>query len=327
MKKIETVVVGASGYIGGEAVRLLLGHPDVELVAITANENAGKRLDEVQPNLRGFSDLVYTKEFPEAEAYVLSLPHGEAMSLVPRLKGRIVDLSGDFRLKDPAVFEKYYKSPHQAPELLKDFVYGLPEINRGRIKEARLVAAGGCFASAAILSLWPLRDLADGRAIVDGKTGSSGSGAKPSEKTHHPFRSTSFFGYEPFHHRHTPEIEQATGVKILFQPHSTPLVRGVFTTSYVPLKREMTGDEVLDVFKKAYAGEKFVRVGKGTSNVNNVKGSNFVDLGIVAEGKTAIVFAAIDNLVKGGAGQGVQCLNVMFGLPEEAGLSAAPSHP
>jgi N-acetyl-gamma-glutamyl-phosphate reductase common form len=325
--KIKTVVIGASGYIGGEAVRLLLGHPQIELVAITANENAGKRLDEVQPNLRGYSDLVYSKEWPEAEAYILSLPHGEAMSVVPKLKGKVVDLSGDFRIQDTAKFEKYYKTPHKAPELLKKFAYGLPEVNRGRIKEAQYVAAGGCFASAAILSLWPLRELAAGRAIVDGKTGSSGSGIKPSEKTHHPFRSTSFFAYEMFHHRHTPEIEQASGVEVLFQPHSTPLVRGVFTTSYVPLKKEMTGDEVLEVFKKAYAGEKFVRLGKGTTNVNNVKGSNFVDLGIAAEGKTAIVFAAIDNLVKGGAGQGVQCLNLMFGLPEETGLLTPPAQP
>ncbi|HLF95367.1 MAG TPA: N-acetyl-gamma-glutamyl-phosphate reductase [Planctomycetota bacterium] len=327
MKKVRTVVIGASGYIGGEAVRLLLGHPGIELVAITANENAGKRLDEVQPNLRGYSDLVYQKEWPEAEAYMLSLPHGEAMSVVPRLKGKVVDLSGDFRLQDVKQFEKYYKAPHKEPELLKKFAYGIPEINRGRIKEARYVAAGGCFASAAILSLWPLRGLAAGRAIVDGKTGSSGSGIKPGEKTHHPFRSTSFFAYEMFHHRHTPEIEAASGVEVLFQPHSTPLVRGVFTTSYVPLQREMTADEVLEVFRTAYAGERFVRLSKGTTNVNTVKGSNFIDLGVAAEGRTAIVFAAIDNLVKGGAGQGVQCLNLMFGLPEEAGLLTPPAQP
>ena len=327
MTKVRAVVIGASGYIGGEAVRLLLGHPLVELAAITANENAGKRLDEVQPNLRGFSDLVYAKEWPEADVYVLSLPHGQAMSVVPKLKGRVVDLSGDFRLKDPAQFEKYYKVPHAAPDLLPTFAYGIPEINREEIRKATRVAAGGCFASAAIFSLWPLRDLAAGRAIVDGKTGSSGSGAKPSEKTHHPFRSTSFFAYEHFHHRHVPEIEQASGLKILFQPHSAPFVRGVFTTSYVPLQRPMTSDEAVEVFRKAYAGERFVRVGKGTVNVNNIKGSNFVDLGVVAEGTTAIVFAAVDNLVKGGAGQGVQCLNVMFGLPEEAGLLTPPLHP
>ncbi len=292
MTKVKTVVVGASGYIGGEAVRLLLGHPHIDLVAVTGNESAGKRLDEIQPNLRGYSDLVYQKEIPEAEAYVLSLPHGEAMNVVPKLKGKVVDLSGDFRLQDTVKFEKYYKTPHKQPELLKKFAYGIPEINRRRIQEAQYVAAGGCFASAAIFSLWPLRELAAGRAIVD-----------------------------------APEIEQASGVEVLFQPHSTPLVRGVFTTSYVPLKKEMSGDDLLDVFKKAYAGERFVRLSKGTTNVNNVKGSNFIDIGVVAEGKTAIVFAAIDNLVKGGAGQGVQCLNVMCGLPEDAGLLTPPAQP
>ena len=183
---------------------------------------------------------------------MLSLPHGEAMNVVPKLGSKVVDLSGDFRLQDPKTFEKYYKTPHREPELLKQFAYGIPEINRGRIKEARYVAAGGCFASAAILSLWPLREIAAGRAIVDGKTGSSGSGIKPGEKTHHPFRATSFFAYEMFHHRHTPEIEAASGVEVLFQPPSTPLVRGVFTTSYVPLK-EMRG-RTPRVFKKAYAG-------------------------------------------------------------------------
>jgi N-acetyl-gamma-glutamyl-phosphate/LysW-gamma-L-alpha-aminoadipyl-6-phosphate reductase len=327
MSNVKTVVVGASGYIGGEAVRLLLGHPNIDLVAVTGHESAGKRLDEIQPNLRGYSDLVYQREIPDADAYVLSLPHGEAMSVVPKLQGKVVDLSGDFRLQDVKKFEKYYKMPHKEPELLKKFAYGIPEINRSRIREARYVAAGGCFASAAILSLWPLRELAAGRAIVDGKTGSSGSGIKPSDKTHHPFRATSFFAYEMFHHRHAPEIEQASGVEVLFQPHSTPLVRGVFTTSYVPLKREMTSDELLEVYRKAYPNERFVRLGKGTTNVNNVKGSNFVDLGVAAEGKTAIVFAAIDNLVKGGAGQGVQCLNVMLGLPEDAGLLTPAAQP
>ncbi|HZF00160.1 MAG TPA: N-acetyl-gamma-glutamyl-phosphate reductase, partial [Planctomycetota bacterium] len=128
-------------------------------------------------------------------------------------------------------------------------------------------------------------------------------------------------------HRHTPEIEQASGVDVLFQPHSTPLVRGVFTTSYVPLKQEMTSDELLEIFRKAYPGERFVRISKGSTNVTYVKGSNFIDLGVAAEGKTAIVFAAIDNLVKGGAGQGVQCLNLMFGLPEDAGLLTPPAQP
>ena len=265
------------------------------------------------PNLRGFTDLSFTRDWPEADVYVLSLPHGGAMDTVPKLKGKVLDLSGDFRLKDAAVFEKYYKMAHRAPDLLEKFVYGLPEINREKLRTATHVASGGCFASAAILSLWPLRDLAAGRAIVDGKTGSSGSGIKPSPKTHHPFRATSFFPYGTFTHRHTPEIEQASGVEALFQPHSTPLVRGVFTTSYVPLKEPMDDDGVLDVFQKAYTGSRFVRLCKGPVNVQNVKQSNFADIGVAANDRTAVVFAAVDNLVKGGAGQGIQCLMMWTG--------------
>jgi N-acetyl-gamma-glutamyl-phosphate reductase len=264
---------------------------------------------------------------PEADAYVLAMGHGEAMKLAPALRGKVVDLSGDFRLQDPSVFERFYGMPHAAPRLLPRFAYGVPEINRQAIRRADHVAAGGCFASAAILSLWPLRGLAEGTAIVDGKTGSSGSGVRPTEKTHHPFRDGSLFPYETFRHRHTPEIEQATGLRVLFQPHSTPLVRGVFTTSYVPLREETTTDALVGVFREAYAGSRFVRVAAGAVNVAHVRGSNFIDLGVAAEGKTAIVFAAVDNLVKGGAGQGVQCLNLMFGLPEERGLLQAAARP
>jgi N-acetyl-gamma-glutamyl-phosphate reductase len=324
---IRVAVLGASGYVGGEATRLLLGHPRVEVVGVTAHDSAGKRLDEALPNLRGWTDLVLTREPPEADAYVLALGHGEAAKLVPRLSGKVVDLSGDFRLRDAALFERFYKMPHAAPELLRCFVYGVPEIGREAIRKARFVAAGGCFASAAALSLWPLRDRAAGRAIVDGKTGSSGSGVKPSDGTHHPFRAGSLFAYESFHHRHAPEIEQATGLSVLFQPHSTPLVRGVFTTSYVPLQKPTTTDELFDVFERAYGDERFVRLAKGTVNVEHVRGSNFIDIGVVAEGRTAIVFAAVDNLIKGGAGQGVQCLNLMFGFPEEMGLMHAPPRP
>lgn len=324
---IQVSVMGASGYIGGEVVRILLGHPHVEIASICANEHAGKRLDEVQPNLRGFSDLVFGKEPAPADVTLLSLPHEESMKLAPTLPGKVIDLSGAFRLQDKAAFERYYRMPHTAWDARKEFVYGIPELHRGRIKEATRVAAGGCFATAAILSLRPLRDLASGQAIVDGKTGSSGSGNKPGEKTHHPFRAGSFFGYEPFHHRHTPEIEQESGVKVLFQPHSAPMVRGVFTTSYVPLRKPMTDDEILALYREFYRGERFVRIAKGTPNVRNVAYSNFIDLGVSAHGTMAVVFAAIDNLVKGGAGQGVQCMNLMCGIDEGTGLMQAPANP
>ncbi len=332
MKK-KAALLGASGYIGGEVLRLLLGHPDVEVVAAGANESAGLAVTELQPNLRGLTSLKFARNDEirsGADVYLLSLPHGEAQKVVPKLPAdaKVVDLSGDFRLRDVKEWEKYYKLPHAAPELQKDFVTGIPEINREAIRAARLVAAGGCFASCAILSCHPLARAkrVAGTIVVDGKTGSSGSGVKPGDKTHHPFRAGSFFAYEFFHHRHTPEIRQALGgLEVLFQPHSAPMVRGVFTTSYVPLDRELSDAELMDLYRSAYGSEPFVRLSKGTVNVLHVRQSNFVDLGLAVNGRTAVVFGAIDNLVKGGAGQGVQCMNLLLGLPEDAGLRQAPA--
>ena len=333
MTKKKAVVLGASGYIGGETVRLLLGHPLVDLAGVGAHESAGLALSDVQPNLRGLTDLKFAKNEDlcgGADVFFLSLPHGEAQKTVPLLPrtAKIVDLSGDFRLSDRAAWEAHYKQPHAAWDLQREFAYGLPEINRSRIREARCVAVGGCFATSAILSCWPLarERLVGGTIVVDGKTGSSGSGIKPGEKTHHPFRAGAFFGYEMFHHRHTPEIRQALdGAEVLFQPHSAPMVRGVFTTSYVLLTRDVSETEILDMFRKAYAESPFVRIAKGTSNVAYVRGSNFVDLGVNVRGRTAVIFGAIDNLLKGGASQAVQCMNLMFGFDEKEGLNQMPS--
>lgn len=331
--KKKAVVLGGSGYIGGEVVRLLLGHPRIELAAIGAHDSAGLALTDVQPNLRGLSDLVFRRNeelLEGADVYFLSLPHGEAQKTAPRLpkSAKIVDLSGDFRLSDRAAWEAHYKMPHAAWELQREFAYGIPEINRSRIRESRCVAAAGCFATSAILSCWPLTrgGLAPGTIVIDGKTGSSGSGSKPADKTHHPFRAGAFFAYEVFRHRHAPEIREALGgADVLFQPHSAPLVRGVFTTSYLPLARELSEEALLDLYRDAYAGSPFVRIAKGTSNVAHVRGSNFADLGLNVRGRMAIVFGAIDNLLKGGASQGIQCMNLMLGFDESEGLNQMPS--
>lgn len=297
---MKATLLGGSGYIGGEVLRLLLGHPQVELISVTANERAGRRVDEVQPNLRGLTDLSFAKheDAKPADITFLALPHGEKLERA----GRVIDLSDDHR---------------------GDWVTGIPEIHRDAIAGAERVACAGCFATAAILSIHPLRDLIAGRVIVDGKTGSSGSGVKPKNATLHAFRATSLYGYGMFHHRHQPEIERETGAKVLFQPHSTPLVRGVFTTSYMPLKKDISTPDLLERYRES----RFVRVQEGSPNPNWTKGSNFVDIGVQAENKTAIVFAALDNLLKGGAGQAVQCMNIMFGLEEDAGLQAAPANP
>ncbi len=325
--KVKATVMGASGYIGGEVVRLLLGHPNVDLVGVTAQGNAGKRLDEVQPNLRGYSDLVFTREPVASDVTFLALPHGEAMRVVPELGGKVIDLSADFRLSSSEAFSKYYSTEHTAWELQKDFVFGIPELHRGRIREAEKVAVGGCFATAAILSLRPMKDLVEGQAVVDGKTGSSGSGNKPGSKTHHPLRSGSFFAYGPFHHRHTPEIEEQSGLSVLFQPHSAPMVRGVFTSSYLSLKKPGSTGELFSHFQEFYEDSPFVRLSTTPPNVRNVACSNFADIGVAVDGKRAIIWAAIDNLVKGGAGQAVQCLNLMYGWEETSGLLQAPAMP
>lgn len=329
---INAAVVGASGYIGGEVVRALLAHSKVALKAVIGNESAGRRLSEEQPYLTGVTDLVIQKieqvDFASIDVVFLGLGSGESMKILGRIpKGpKIIDCSADFRLQDRATFEATYKTTHAMWDRVPQFVYGLPELFRSKIKQASFVAAPGCFATASILALAPIATLADGPFYISAITGSSGSGAKPKDKTHHPFRNDSVFAYESFHHRHVPEIQQAvqarTGVKpdLIFQPHSGPFVRGIFATIFAKLKSKTTLDELAKVFKQAYEGERFVRVVGGSPNVKWVQGSNFCDIGVACNGDHAIVMSVVDNLVKGGGGQAVQCMNVMFGFPEDEGL-------
>ena len=316
MSQIKASLIGGSGFIGGEVLRLLISHPDVELISVSGHSSVGQRVDELQPNLRGLTDLVYVphSEAADADVTFLSLPHGESESLVPS-SGKVIDLSGDHRLFDAELRSRHYGD-------FEPFVTGIPEIGREKIREARCVAAAGCFATAAILGVHPLAQMGHvaGRVIVDGKTGSSGSGAKPKAATLHGFREGSLLGYGMFSHRHQPEMEQSTGVEILFQPHSTPLVRGVFTTSYIPLDTEIDSANLLEIYQSHYDACPFVRLQQGSPNVLWTRGSNFIDIGVQSSGRTAIVFSAVDNLVKGGAGQGIQCMNLMFGLEETRGL-------
>lgn len=323
--RLKCAVVGASGYIGGELVRLLLAHPHLQLTAVTANEAAGKRLADEHPNLRGVS-MTFGRltEVGDAEALFLAVPAGESMKLVSQFPSdrTIIDTAPDFRLQDRATFEKYYGTPWPGA-----WTYGLPELFRARIREARRVAAPGCFATASILSAWPL--VAEGLAesiVINAVTGSSGSGARPKDKAHHPFRADSYFAYETFHHRHVPEIRQALGWsgELVFQPHSGPFVRGIFATTIVRLKCDA---DARAVFRKYYGGEKFVRLVDGSPNVKWVRGTNFADIGVEQNGRTVVVMTAIDNLLKGGAGQAVQCLNIMYGFEEDAGLKYFGGNP
>jgi len=324
-------------------LRILLLHPQAEIVLVTANEQAGKAVSEVHRNLLGLTDLGFTAapEDPGAlkdlDCVFLGLPHGQAMDIAPRLPEtvKVIDLSGDFRLRDKAAFEAHYGREHTAMEAQASFVYGLTETNRAAIKNARLVANPGCFATATLLGLAPLvaANLLNGRVIVDAKTGSSGSGNKPAANTHHPQRSNSFYAYKPFTHQHVPEIEQELkqvgdwSSELVFMTHSLPVSRGIFASIYTEVKTAMKEDEVRRLFADFYAQAFFVRLVKGSPDINWVKSTNFCDLGFAARGRQLVVFSAIDNLVKGAAGQAVQNMNLMFGLDEKAGLLLTGSNP
>ena len=340
---IKIGIFGGSGYGGSELLRILLFHPKAEISFVTANEHAGKEVGEVHRNLAGFTDLRFipssetAEQVSDLDCVFLALPHGQAMDLVPALPTNVkaIDLSGDFRLSDQAAFEKHYKQKHTAMRSQSEFVYGLTETNREGIRNARLIANPGCFATATLLGLAPLveNNLLSGRVIVDAKTGSSGSGAKAAANTHHPQRMTSFYAYKPFTHQHVPEIEQELErvgdwtSELVFMTHSLPVARGIFASIYAETKNEMSEQQLNDLFADYYKDSFFVRLVKGSPDINWVKTTNFCDIGFAVRGKQIVVFSALDNLVKGAAGQAVQNMNLMFGLDEKLGLMLVGTNP
>jgi N-acetyl-gamma-glutamyl-phosphate reductase len=338
--KIRVGIFGGSGYGGSELLRILLFHPNVELVFVTANEQAGKPIGEVHRNLNGLTQLSFISaaETPaDVDCVFLALPHGQAMEIVPVLsrETRAIDLSGDFRLRDQSVFEKHYKQTHTAMASQAEFVYGLTETNREAIKSARLIANPGCFATATLLGLAPLvaNHLLNGRVVVDAKTGSSGSGAKAAANTHHPQRMTSFYAYKPFTHQHVPEIEQELDHigdwtnELVFMTHSLPVARGIFASIYAEANRELSENDLRNIYAEYYRESFFVRLVNGSPDINWVKTTNFCDIGFATRGKQVVIFSAIDNLVKGAAGQAVQNMNLMFGLDETTGLKLVGTNP
>jgi N-acetyl-gamma-glutamyl-phosphate reductase common form len=340
---IKIAIFGGSGYGGSELLRILLQHPHTEIVFVTANEQAGKAVSDVHKNLLGITDLTFIKapedlgSLKDIDCAFFALPHGQAMEVAPTLPAgvKIIDLSGDFRLRDAEVFAQHYGRPQTAMDAQRDFVYGLTETNRARIKSATRIANPGCFATATLLGLAPLvaNNLLSGRVIVDAKTGSSGSGAKAAANTHHPQRSTSFYAYKPFTHQHVPEIEQELKSigewknELVFMTHSLPVARGIFASSYCELTNEMTAMDARAMFSEFYRDSFFVRLVKGSPDINWVKTTNFCDLGLATRGRQLVVFSAIDNLVKGAAGQAVQNMNLMFGLDEKTGLMLVGTNP
>ena len=341
--KINVAIFGGSGYGGSELLRILLLHPHAEINLVTANEHAGKPVGEVHRNLNGLTELEFRKmpndlqSLTDLDCIFLALPHGQAMEVAPRLPEsvRLIDLSGDFRLRDAGSFAQHYGREHTSMDAQSQFIYGLTETNREVVKTARRVANPGCFATATLLGLAPLvaKGLLSCRVIVDAKTGSSGSGAKAASNTHHPQRANSFYAYKPFTHQHVPEIEQELGAigewnhELVFMTHSLPVARGIFASIYAETKQELTIAEARSIFEKFYLDSFFVRMVEGSPDINWVKNTNFCDIGFAARGRQLVVFTAIDNLVKGAAGQAVQNMNLMFGLDEKTGLIMTGSNP
>ena len=341
--KLRVGIYGGSGYGGSELLRILLLHPDVEIVFVTANEQAGKPVGEVHRNLYGLTNLSFStapadpSTLTDLDCVFLALPHGQAMDVVPNLPPQVkaIDLSGDFRLRDQASFEQHYARPHTAMASQGEFVYGLTETNRDAIRAARLIANPGCFATATLLGLAPLvaGGMINGRVIVDAKTGSSGSGIKSAANTHHPQRMNSFYAYKPFTHQHVPEIEQELrsvgewNSELVFMTHSLPVSRGIFASIYVEAKDSLSEEQLRSLFAEFYGDSFFVRLVKGSPDINWVKTTNFCDLGFAVRDKQLVIFSALDNLVKGAAGQAVQNMNLMFGLDEKTGLMFLGTNP
>jgi LysW-gamma-L-alpha-aminoadipyl-6-phosphate/LysW-L-glutamyl-5-phosphate reductase len=349
MKRFKACVIGGSGYGGGEMIRRLLLHPEVELVRVASIDHVGEPISGVHPNLEGRTRLVFENLSPgEAAAgmdvVLLALPHKVTASKVPEIlatSAKIVDLSGDFRLTDRDSYRKHYGAEHPHPELLGTFVYGLPEQNREKIRAARCVASPGCFATTIELALLPLAraGLLEGSVETTAITGSSGSGVSPSAGTHHPVRAQNLRTYKPLDHQHVPEIEQllasagGKGVALQFVPISAPLTRGIFATTFVRVPATLAEADVAALYEAAYRDEPFTRVPRGRlPEVVAVAGSNHAEVGVklgpVVDGKRLLTcFSALDNLIKGGAGQGIQNMNLVLGLDERLSLEDPGGYP
>lgn len=343
---IRAAIVGASGYAGGEALRLLLGHPEVEVTQITSETYAGQYAHFVHPNLRGRTDLRFIRpsELKPCDVLFLAMPHGAAMKRIGDLTGmaeRIVDLSADFRLRNPADYVKWYEHPHPTPEWLEKFVYGLPELHREELKGARYASGVGCNASVTILALWPLykRGLVR-ETVVEVKVGSSEGGNKESPASHHPERAGVVRTYMPAGHRHIAEIIQELRLDpeqpgLHFSITSVGTVRGATATCHCLLKDDLDEKTTWQFYREDYGEEPFIRLVRAKRGIYRypeakiLSGSNYCDIGFEADphARRLIVIAAIDNLMKGAAGSAVQCMNLMCGFPETMGLEFTGLHP
>ncbi len=334
---IKVAVLGATGYSALELIKILLRHPSVEIAVATSRQEGSPHLASIHPSLAGRVDLRCADLGPiavasRAECVFGCLPHGVTADVVPHLLSagaRVIDLSADYRLRDPAVFSDWYGEPHRDPARLADAVYGLPELFRDRIREARLVANPGCYPTSAAVALAPLvaRDLIDREdIIVDSKSGVSGAGRQPKLTTLFPECNESVSAYNVGRHRHTPEIEQTLTdcagkpVRIIFTPHLIPMDRGILTTTYSRPTRSIDEPELLSLYREFYAREPFVRVVDHLPATKDASGTNYCDVTVRRVRDRIITVSCLDNLIKGAAGQAVQNFNLMYGFPETTAL-------
>ncbi|WP_083847250.1 N-acetyl-gamma-glutamyl-phosphate reductase [Deinococcus gobiensis] len=344
-ERLSVAIVGGSGYAGGEFLRLALGHPHLEVTQVTSERSAGLPVSMVHPNLRGRTNLKFRKaaELDAADIVVLALPHNSAAKRIAEFteKGRIVvDLSADFRLKDPEVYRATYGEDHPAPDQLGDWVYGNPELHREDLRGATRIACAGCFATSVILALYPLLKLGvllPKDIIATGLVGSSAAGASASEASHHPERAGSLRVYKPVGHRHTAEASQELpgNFPLHLTAISTPRVRGILTTAQAWLPDGYSERDIWSAYREVYAAEPFVRIVKAARGIHRypdpmlLDGTNYCDIGFELDTETGrvVLMSAIDNLVKGTAGHAIQSLNIACGWEETAGLDFAGLHP
>ena len=333
-------IVGASGYTGAELLRLCAGHPEFDVVVATGDTQAGTRAADLYPSLAAaYPDLVFSAYDAEAlaglDVVFLGLPHAGAEEVAPGLLGKVhavIDLSAAFRLKDASLYPEYYGAAHKHPELLDEAAYGMPEFFRAEIRDARLIAAPGCYVTAAALALRPF--VLDGTIdatgiVVDAASGVSGAGRSLKPETAFNAVDEDFTAYGLLNHRHPPEMEQVIGAQLLFTPHLAPMNRGILATCYARPARPVDTDELLGVLHMAYDREPFVVVSARSPSTKATLGSNSAHITARFDPRTrwVVVIAALDNLVKGASGQAVQCANVVLGLPEASGLPTVGVYP
>jgi [amino group carrier protein]-6-phospho-L-2-aminoadipate/5-phospho-L-glutamate reductase len=349
MRQLETTIIGGSGYAGGELVRILLSHPAVTLKQVTSERLAGKFVSSSHPNLRKRTQLkfVSSEKLEPCDVIFVALPHGVSMGKMANLRELapiVIDLSADFRLNDPEGYPTWYNHDHDYPEMLTEFVYGIPELHREEIRASNLISSAGCMATTSILGLYPLFragvvDL-DYPTVIEAKTGSSGAGGSPGLAGHHPERSGVIRPFKPTGHRHSAEIIQeltfgGSAPEIAFTATSIEAVRGILATSHVYLKEAMADKEIWSIYRQAFKDEPFLRIVKESSGIHRfpepkiLSGSNYCDVGFERDphSKRLVVMAALDNLMKGASGQAVQALNIRCGFDETCGIDFAGLHP